>query len=150
MKRGSLNSPQFPGSLHNSKITLKYNALLEDYLDLQKEYVSKKKKIEAEKQKREVLLDEVRFLRQRHLYLTKSQCAKVEPELGPHQNADTNDLPVRKERNHFVKKSNIVQESNRSVKEHVWKTASIEKKKAINLSINEKKSGKRIKVALKV
>ncbi|XP_019447589.1 PREDICTED: uncharacterized protein LOC109350750 isoform X2 [Lupinus angustifolius] len=104
MKRGSLNSSQFHTSLRNSKIALKYNALLEDYLDLQKEYVSKKKKIEAEKQKREVLLDEVRFLRQRHLYLMKSQCAKVEPELGPHQNADTNHLPVRKERNHFVKK----------------------------------------------
>ncbi|KAE9586432.1 hypothetical protein Lal_00044696 [Lupinus albus] len=146
MKRGSFNSPKFHASLHNSKITLKYNALLEDYLDLQREYVSKKKKIEEEKQKREVLLDEVRFLRQRHLHLMKSQCAKVEPELGPHQIADTNDLPIRKERNHFVKKSNIVQESNRSLKELVWKTPSIGKKKPMN----EKKSGKRIKVTLKV
>lgn len=94
------------------------------------EYVKKKKKLQVEKQKREILLDEVRyetfvvrshcyyvflywmilwpllsdfrFLRQRHKYLTKLQFAKVEPEHGPCQNIDTHDVSIRKESNHIA------------------------------------------------
>lgn len=36
MKRGAVNSRQFCGSMENSKLSNKYNALLEDYLELQK------------------------------------------------------------------------------------------------------------------
>ncbi|KAK7260958.1 hypothetical protein RIF29_27261 [Crotalaria pallida] len=142
MKRGSLNSRQFRDSLQNSKIALRYNALLEDYLDLQKEFVSKKKKLQMEQQKREMLLHEVRFLRQRHSDLMKSQqCDQVEQE---HQYAYMNDVPVRKERNLFVRKINSEQEGSRSMKELGWKTPpSIEK--PMNFPINEKKNGKRLK-----
>ena len=47
------------------------------------------------------MLSDFRFLRQQHTYLTKLQAAKVEPELGPSQNADIHDVPIEKERNCF-------------------------------------------------
>lgn len=47
------------------------------------------------------MLSDFRFLRQQHTYLTKLQAAKVEPELGPSQNADIHNGPIEKERNFF-------------------------------------------------
>ncbi|KAK2659034.1 hypothetical protein Ddye_005567 [Dipteronia dyeriana] len=44
----------------------KKQRLLEDYLELQKDFVSKKKKLQIANQKKEILLAEVRFLRRKH------------------------------------------------------------------------------------
>ncbi|KAL4285516.1 hypothetical protein GQ457_16G000410 [Hibiscus cannabinus] len=58
-----------------TRARLKHQTLLQEFLDLQKEFVSKKKKLQAKNQRRDVLLAEVRFLRQRYNYLSviKSQ-----------------------------------------------------------------------------
>ncbi|KAF7817309.1 ribosomal RNA small subunit methyltransferase G [Senna tora] len=111
MKRGFINSHHSSASLEDSSdVKRKYHILLQDYLELQKtlisnllllgfqavlEYVSKKRKFQTAKQKREVLLDEVRFLKQRHDYLIiNSQFARVESKL---QNADINSIVNEKD-----------------------------------------------------
>ncbi|KAK7320652.1 hypothetical protein VNO77_30319 [Canavalia gladiata] len=140
MKRNSVNSRQPYGPLEDAKLTFRYYSRLEDYLELQKEYVSKKKKLRVEKQKREILLNEVRFLRHRRRYLTKSQLAKVESELGPLQSEDINYVSIEKERNCIANETSIQQESN-GKEELEGKTLSIEK--PMNFSTNEKESRKK-------
>ncbi|TXG62271.1 hypothetical protein EZV62_013634 [Acer yangbiense] len=61
MKRVAANSHQAETSARSKK-----QRLLEDYLELQKDFVSKKKKLQIAKQKKEILLAEVRFLRRKH------------------------------------------------------------------------------------
>ncbi|KAL5127281.1 hypothetical protein HKD37_14G039731 [Glycine soja] len=78
-----------------------------------------KKKLQEEKQK---------FLRQQHTYLTKLQAAKVEPELGPSQNADIHDISMHQESN--------------GREELEGNTLPITDK-PLNLSNTEKKSGKK-------
>ncbi|KAL5185350.1 hypothetical protein HKD37_17G048852 [Glycine soja] len=140
MKRG-FPTRQSYGSLEEARLSIKYYSLLEDCSKLQKECVSKKRKLQEEKQKREILLDEVRFLRQQHKYLTKIQAAKVEPELGPSQNADIHNVPIEKERNFFSSEISMHQESN-GREELVGNTLPITDK-PLNLSNKEKKSGKK-------
>ncbi|GER30633.1 ATP synthase subunit beta [Striga asiatica] len=48
-----------------SKDKLKYQSILKEHLELQKEIVAKKRKLLSAKQKRSTILAEVRFLRQR-------------------------------------------------------------------------------------
>ncbi|XP_022750334.1 uncharacterized protein LOC111299419 isoform X2 [Durio zibethinus] len=76
MKRSSLNSHRQYNSVdEEARARLKHQNLLQEFLELQKEFVSKKKKMQTVNQKRETLLAEVRFLRQRYSYLSmiKSQ-----------------------------------------------------------------------------
>ncbi|GLT76873.1 hypothetical protein SLA2020_485070 [Shorea laevis] len=80
MKRVSLYSHQ-PNSVdEQTKARSKHQTLLEDYLELQKDFVSNKKKLQKKKQERETLLAEVRFLRRRYEYLTMLQSQKSELE----------------------------------------------------------------------
>ncbi|RDX76534.1 hypothetical protein CR513_43463, partial [Mucuna pruriens] len=141
MKRGFVNSRKSYGSVEDAKLTTKYYSLLEEYSEIQKEFVSKKRKLQVEKQKRDILLDQVRFLRHRHAYLTKLQNLKVEPELGPSQNADVHHVPIEKEINCVANVTSIQQESNER-EELVEKTQTITHKPQ-NFSINGKKSGKK-------
>ncbi|KAI4337236.1 hypothetical protein L6164_015679 [Bauhinia variegata] len=128
MKRDIIISQQLYGSRGEvSKINQKYQNLLEDYLELQKDHVSRKKKLQTAKEKREILLDELRFLRHRHQYLSKLQFAKDGSELAPHKNAYICNAPVRKLINYTVNEPGIDQEG-RSKKELVLKTAKVQKK----------------------
>ncbi|KAI9192268.1 hypothetical protein LWI28_020267 [Acer negundo] len=61
MKRVAANSHHAEASARSKK-----QRLLEDYLELQKDFVSKKKKLQIAKQKKEILLAEVWFLRRKH------------------------------------------------------------------------------------
>lgn len=58
----------------------KHQSLLQDFLELQKDFVAKKKKFQTAKQKRATLLAEVRFLRRRHKHLLKIKSAELERE----------------------------------------------------------------------
>ncbi|OMO90686.1 Ubiquitin [Corchorus olitorius] len=89
MKRASINSRQQYNSVdEEAKARLKHQNLLQEFLELQKEFVGKKRKLQAVKQKRETLLAEVQFLRQRYSYLSmiKSQEYEVEQDLVQSQN----------------------------------------------------------------
>ncbi|GMN35248.1 hypothetical protein TIFTF001_005180 [Ficus carica] len=86
MKRVSIISPQ--SSPEDARIRQRHQCLLQDYLELQKEFVSKKKKLQTAKQKRETLFTEVRFLRRRQAYLLKMQSSKPETEHVQHQNSN--------------------------------------------------------------
>ncbi|KAG6706673.1 hypothetical protein I3842_07G232500 [Carya illinoinensis] len=71
-----------------ARVNLKYQILLQEYLELQKEFVSKKKSLQNATVNRETLLAEVRFLRKRHKYLLKLQSPKSEPEFVQRKNSD--------------------------------------------------------------
>ncbi|XVF48262.1 hypothetical protein PTKIN_Ptkin03bG0175800 [Pterospermum kingtungense] len=80
MKRASLNSHRQHNSVDGqARARLKHQNLLQEYLELQKEFVSKKKKLQTVNQKRETLLAEVRFLRQRYNYLSTIKSREYEP-----------------------------------------------------------------------
>ncbi|KAM7459582.1 hypothetical protein LguiA_036576 [Lonicera macranthoides] len=57
----------------------KHQTLLQEYLELQKEFVSKKRKLQTAKQNRDNLMAEIRFLRGRRKYLLKIQSPELEP-----------------------------------------------------------------------
>ncbi|CAA3019782.1 Hypothetical predicted protein [Olea europaea subsp. europaea] len=69
MKRVSSDFHQFHTVNDEAKAKLKYQTLANEFLELQKEFVSKKRKLKAAKQKRDTFFAEVRFLRQRQKYL---------------------------------------------------------------------------------
>ncbi|KAM3379333.1 putative protein isoform X1 [Capsicum galapagoense] len=63
-----------------SKGKVKQKNLLKELLELQKDCVSKKRKLQAAKLRRDNILGEVLFLKQRLRYLLKSQSSSVESE----------------------------------------------------------------------
>ncbi|KAK9947220.1 hypothetical protein M0R45_012652 [Rubus argutus] len=77
MKRVAVNSAQPVDE--EAKLKFRHQRLVQDHLDLQKEVVSNKNKLEAAKQKRDILLAEIRFLRrrQRHLLEIKNKEKKT-------------------------------------------------------------------------
>ncbi|KHG12704.1 Autophagy-related 18 [Gossypium arboreum] len=83
MKRVSVNSVD-----EGTRARLKHQTLLQEFLQLQKEFVSKKKKLQTVNQRRETLLAEVRFLRQRYSYLStiKSRQPELEQDSVQSQN----------------------------------------------------------------
>ncbi|PON74539.1 ribosomal RNA small subunit methyltransferase G [Parasponia andersonii] len=87
MKRVSANSHQSRLIVEEARIKYSHETLLQEYLDVQKEFVSKKKKLQAVWQKRETLLAEVRFLRRRHNYLLKKQSTNAETQSVQNQNS---------------------------------------------------------------
>ncbi|KAB5553420.1 hypothetical protein DKX38_010731 [Salix brachista] len=82
-KRVAVNSHQSQFVDEGAIDRVKYQNLLEDFLALQKDFVSKKRKLRAVEQKREILLAEVRFLRQRHEFFMKMQSDSLEQSLVP-------------------------------------------------------------------
>ncbi|KAJ4838942.1 hypothetical protein Tsubulata_042306 [Turnera subulata] len=70
-----------PGSVdEKSGNTINFQRLLQAFLDLQKDNVTKKRRLRTAKKSRDVLLAEVRFLRQRHKELMKMQPNTLVPE----------------------------------------------------------------------
>ncbi|KAJ9167647.1 hypothetical protein P3X46_019262 [Hevea brasiliensis] len=69
--------------VEEASFKLKHQSLLQDFLELQKEFVSKKKKLQMTKLKRDVLSAEVRFLRQRHRHLMAIKSLNLQPEQDP-------------------------------------------------------------------
>lgn len=88
MKRTSVGFDQSRATDGEAKEKLKYQTLLKEYLELQKEYVSRKRKLQAAKQKRELCLAEVRFLKRRHKHLSKSQAPNADRDLLHQPNMD--------------------------------------------------------------
>ncbi|KAL8536959.1 hypothetical protein ACS0TY_012228 [Phlomoides rotata] len=62
----------------DAKTKFIYQTRLNEYLELQKEYVSRKRKLQAAKAKKEKILAQVRFLRQKRKCLLKSQAPNIE------------------------------------------------------------------------
>ncbi|XP_059658250.1 uncharacterized protein LOC132304536 isoform X2 [Cornus florida] len=89
MKRAPVNSiPQSHRAVDvEDRAKLKYQTLLQEYLELQKEFVSKKRKFQATKQKKDTLLGEIRFLRRRRKYLLRIRSSKlgVEKNVQPQE-----------------------------------------------------------------
>ncbi|XAR69979.1 hypothetical protein NMG60_11001777 [Bertholletia excelsa] len=81
MKRASTSVRQSVQQEDAAK--LKHQTLLQEYLQLQKEFVSRKRQLQTAKQKRDDLFAQVRFLRRRHRHLLKNQYLKLEHEKDP-------------------------------------------------------------------
>ncbi|XP_055819961.1 uncharacterized protein LOC129888921 [Solanum dulcamara] len=63
-----------------SQVKLKQKNLLNELLELQKDFVSKKRKLQAAKLRRDNILGEILFLKRRRRYLLKSQSSNVDSE----------------------------------------------------------------------
>lgn len=100
MKRVPLASRQSRALGDEIRVGFKHQSLLQDYLELQKEFVAKKRKLLAANQKREILMAEVRFLRGRYRYLSKIQSPPPKPE--PLQNPDIQSKKLPKLKNPHV------------------------------------------------
>ncbi|KAH9608225.1 hypothetical protein KSS87_023858 [Heliosperma pusillum] len=61
-----------------AKLKEKHQGLLQDYFVLQKECVSKKRKLKESREKKITLLDEIRFLKRRRNFLLKNQMQNSE------------------------------------------------------------------------
>ncbi|KAG5063892.1 hypothetical protein AAZX31_02G191000 [Glycine max] len=64
----------------DQRARLRHQSLLQDYEDLHKETEAMRRKLQATKQKKFMLEDEVRFLRQRYNYLLKHPILKPQPK----------------------------------------------------------------------
>lgn len=130
-----------------AKALSKYQILLEDFVELQKVLVSMKSRLQKKKQDRETLLAEVRFLRERHEFLTmlESQKHKFEqdsvqqqslmlPKDGATQKKKKPKKPLRPDLN-----SNMVEESGDMVHEKDAMTAGKKRKGSLISSKREKK-----------
>ncbi|CAK9175738.1 unnamed protein product [Ilex paraguariensis] len=83
MKRTSSDFRQSCDVDEEARARLKHQTLLQEFLELQKRFVSQKRKLQTAKQKRDTLLVEVRFLCRRTRYLLKYQSPKFEPVKDP-------------------------------------------------------------------
>lgn len=77
MKRGFVEFDHSRAIDEDAKAKFIYQTRLSEYLELQKEYVSRKRKLQAAKGKKEKILAQVRFLRQKRKYLLKSQTPNI-------------------------------------------------------------------------
>jgi len=64
----------------DQRARLRHQSLLQDYEDLHKETEAMRRKLQATRQKKLMLEDEVRFLRQRYNYLLKHPILKPQPK----------------------------------------------------------------------
>ncbi|PRQ26878.1 hypothetical protein RchiOBHm_Chr6g0299341 [Rosa chinensis] len=149
MKRVAVNSKNTSEAHHvvddQAKLQLRHQTLLQDHLDLQKEVVTKKKKLQAAKQKRDILLAEIGFLRRRLRHLQKLKSAETEPKVVQHETSNTKSKKFSRKRNNDAseavpsKHSHVVHEEG---EELVWEPKRVEKKSKTWL-INDKRVGKR-------
>uniref|UniRef100_A0A7C8Z892 Uncharacterized protein n=1 Tax=Opuntia streptacantha TaxID=393608 RepID=A0A7C8Z892_OPUST len=72
-----------------AKLGDKHQVLLQEYLVLQKECISKKRKLKEAKERKEALLGEIRFLRHRCSFLIKIQSQNAEQQLIAAQSQKT-------------------------------------------------------------
>ncbi|KAL0330198.1 UNVERIFIED_CONTAM: hypothetical protein Sradi_5006500 [Sesamum radiatum] len=75
MKRASFVLSQSHVTGDEAKAKLKYQTLLKEHLELQKEFVSRKRKLQAAKQKKETILAEVRWRRK---CLSRTQSSNID------------------------------------------------------------------------
>ncbi|KAL3844074.1 hypothetical protein ACJIZ3_001477 [Penstemon smallii] len=88
MKRASVSFNQSDVTVDDAKTKLRYQTFLKEFLELQKENVSRKRKLQAAKLKRETILAEVRFLRRRHNFLSKSSARNLGKDHLHNPNSD--------------------------------------------------------------
>ncbi|XP_071716463.1 uncharacterized protein [Rutidosis leptorrhynchoides] len=74
-------------SYEDVRARFKHQTLVQDYLELQQETEAARNKLEAMKQKKQLLEAEVRFLRRRHKYLLKTRLSA--PQEVKSQNVET-------------------------------------------------------------
>ncbi|XP_052190378.1 uncharacterized protein LOC127800027 isoform X2 [Diospyros lotus] len=87
-----------------ARTRLKHQTLLEEYLQLQKEFVSMKRKLKTVMKRRDTLVAEVRFLARRRQYLLKTQSLNLKLEDHPQpQNSDTPSKILEKNRKGIIK-----------------------------------------------
>ncbi|KAK6912487.1 hypothetical protein RJ641_022088 [Dillenia turbinata] len=88
---------------------MRHETLLKDYLKLQKGFVSTKKKLQIEEEKRTNLSAEVQFLRQRYIYLTGLQSSNLGPKHDvqqPDKDAQ-NEVPVKRRKCNFNEAASV-------------------------------------------
>ncbi|XP_022858388.1 uncharacterized protein LOC111379262 isoform X2 [Olea europaea var. sylvestris] len=100
MNRASTDFHQSHTVDEEGKAKLKYQTLANEFLELQKEFVSKKRKLKAAKRKRDKVFAEVRCLRQRRKILHRIKDSNKGKDILHLQNLDEEINVVEGERNH--------------------------------------------------
>lgn len=112
-----------------AKFREKHQVLLQEYLVLQKECVSKKRKLKEAKERKQTLLDEVRFLRQRRKFIFKSQSQNLERQ----QNVIQPQKPDAKydagPSGRYVNASEPVFQNSQPTMGSLWNSGTIDKEK---------------------
>lgn len=134
MKRVAVNSAQPVDE--EAKLKFRHQRLVQDHLDLQKEVVSNKNKLEAAKQKRDILLAEIRFLRRRQRHLLEIKSAETQPQVVQHKHSNVQPKKFSRKRNND---SQVEQEQGEKT---VWEPIRVEKKPK-KWFINDKRVGKK-------
>ncbi|CAL0330422.1 unnamed protein product [Lupinus luteus] len=80
MKGVALSTEPSYDVYQDQRARFRHQSLLQDYEDLHKETEAMRRKLQATKQKKLILSDEVRFLRQRYKYLLKNPSPKPQPK----------------------------------------------------------------------
>lgn len=149
MKRASVNLQECNGvDEEANRARLKHQALLREYLQLQKEFVSKKRKFQTAEQKRDNLVAIVKFLRRKRRYLLN--CQHTPAELGSDlvdlQNVDTERAMLEEERKHATSETAVRYEEalgGRGLGEQVVREASRTEKMPRKYFIDAKGLGKK-------
>ncbi|XP_009359127.2 uncharacterized protein LOC103949734 [Pyrus x bretschneideri] len=145
MKRAAGNCKQSQPADEETRTKFRHESLLQDYLLRQKEFVSKKQMIQAAKQKRDILLAEIRFLRRRYSHLLKIKSAETEPEVR-HQNSDVQPKKLAKKKKDaneaVVNKPSRASPEGGGVEHIVSEPVRVEKKRK-NRVVNGRKVGKK-------
>ncbi|KAE9602359.1 hypothetical protein Lalb_Chr12g0198751 [Lupinus albus] len=100
--------PSYDG-YQGQRVRLRHQSLLQDYEDLHKETEAMRRKLQAMKQKRLVLSDEVRFLRQRYMSLLENPSPKCQTkqEVPKPQKLKIQASHASKSRNYRRNESNL-------------------------------------------
>ncbi|XP_050364081.1 uncharacterized protein LOC126782803 [Argentina anserina] len=146
MKRVAVNSKTtseaHPVVDDRAKLQFRHHTLLQHHLDLQKEVVTKKKKLQAAQQRRGILLAEIRYLKRRQRHLLKLNSAETKPQVVQrHETSNTklNKFSRRRNREAVLSKhSQVVHEEG----EQLGRDPIVEEKSNSRLT-NEKRVGKR-------
>ncbi|GFZ08284.1 hypothetical protein Acr_20g0000920 [Actinidia rufa] len=144
MKRDFVDLHQSRATDEEIRAKLKHQTLLQEYLQLQKEFVSKKRKLQTTNQKRENLFAEIRFLRRRRSYLMEIPSLKHELEEGSVHKCDA-DMPrkmLEKKRNHSVKGAPLVSNPYKR-REQISEEPLRMEEKLKNQSMDERRLGKK-------
>ncbi|CAI9112953.1 OLC1v1013469C3 [Oldenlandia corymbosa var. corymbosa] len=86
MKRAAVNLQKFKGVDVELSSKVEHQNLVDKFLKLQKDFVSKKRKFQAAKQKRDTLLGVIKYLRRRRQFLLDRQT--IESQRNHHVDDD--------------------------------------------------------------
>lgn len=145
MKRASVIFQEFNVG---DEAKLKHQTLSREYLELQKDFVSKKRKLRTAMQKRDNLVAIVKFLRQKRRYLLNCQpmATELESNLVDSQNVDRERSILAEDSKHTTKETSVGcegKEERKGLEKHEVREVTRAQKIPRKYVIDDKRLGKK-------